>query len=325
MAGFKMNLVKKILQQFNGLHYQQEYLCMDTATLTHPLQAYLVANNRIVSNVTQQHLFVGYNPLILAFMGIALPEKIQLIFAQSQLLPNEIFFKKDAIASLKLSRIKQGTAGAETLSFYEGTNGRHFFQNPLQQLMGNIINRLYNKRPGNVYLHANLYRQVQIAYAVPRNISLITVGDGKQFNLFPTDLHGPAGEEAYIISLRSGGKALEQVTTAARIVISEVHSSMYKTVYALGKNHMRSLQPAQGLPFSGSLSAVFQWPLPQHTVVYRELVLTGSFTQGIHQLLLFKTVHYGQATPGVSTLAHIHNCYASWRYKKGLEGNYLLR
>lgn len=320
-----MNPVKKILQQFNGLHYQQEYLCMDIASFKHPLQVYLVADNRVISNVTQQHLFVGYSPLILAFTGIELPENIHLIFAQGQLLPNEIFFKKDAIASLKLSRIKQAAAGASTLSFYEGTNGRHFFQTPLQQLVGSIINRLFNKKPGNVYLHADLYRQVQIAYAVPRGISLITAGDGKQFNLFPTDLHGPIGEDAYVISLRSGGKALEQVTAAAQIVISEVHCNMYKTVYALGKNHMRSLQPAQGLPFGGSLSAVFQWPLPQNIVLYRELLLTGSFTHGIHQLLLFKIIHSGQVMPGASALAHIHNSYASWRYKKGLEGNYLLR
>ena len=65
------------------------------------------------------------------------------------------------------------------------------------------------------FLPDNLYKQVQIAYSIPRNISLITVGQNDRFNLFPTDLHGPVNEDHYIISLRHEGKACQQVMKPA--------------------------------------------------------------------------------------------------------------
>jgi flavin reductase (DIM6/NTAB) family NADH-FMN oxidoreductase RutF len=188
-----------------------------------------------------------------------------------------------------------------------------------------INNRLYNKKPGNVFLHDNLYKQVQIAYAIPRNILLITVGNENLFNLFPTDLHGQVGEEHYIISLRTGGKAAAQVADAGKLAISQVHAEAYKTVYGLGKNHMQELKPRDNFLFGALSSASFQLPLPRDIFSYLELHLQDSFTHGIHTIFLFSILHQQQIRPAIATLAHIHNCYASWRYKNGLPGNYLLR
>lgn len=320
-----MNLVKKVLHKLDGLHYRQEYLCLARESFNQPLQVYLVNDNRIITDVANLHLFVGYCPLVFAFINIELPENIQLIFTNRQQQQNDIFLKKDAIALLKLSRIKQQAADGNTILYYEGTYGKHYFQSSFHQFIGSLINKLYNKKPGNVFLHTNLYRQVQIAYSISRTISLITVSDGNGYNLFPTDLHGPAGDGLYIISLRKGGNACQQVETSAKILITGVDSNMYKTVYALGKNHMQPLMPATHFPFSGQLSTVFGLPVPQNAFLYRELNLLDTFTQGIHKILLFKIVNNQQVVASTGTLAHIHNSYATWRYKKGLQGNYLLR
>ncbi len=188
-----------------------------------------------------------------------------------------------------------------------------------------LYNRRYNKKPGNVYLHDNLYRQVQIAYSIPRVISLITVSDGKLFNLFPTDLHGAVNEQYYISSLRHEGKACKQVEASGRVVISQVHCDAYRTVYALGKNHVQELRTKDDLPFGDINSSVFQLPLPQSVLSYRELELVQSFEHGIHKVLLYKIVSMQSFSHERATLAHIHNVYATWRHNKGLEGNYLLR
>jgi len=174
-------------------------------------------------------------------------------------------------------------------------------------------------------LHDNLFKQVQIAYAVPRIISLITVGNNDLFNLFPTDLNGQPDEQHYIISLRTGGKACEQVERAGKLLISQVHCDAYKMVYGLGKNHMQELRSKENFPFGQSLSENFKWPLPEQAISYKELVLLDSFTHGIHKILLFKIVNSGQLNDQNATLAHIHNSYATWRYKNHLAGNYLLR
>jgi hypothetical protein len=188
-----------------------------------------------------------------------------------------------------------------------------------------LNNQIYNRKKGNIFLNNNLYTQVQIAYSVPRIISLITVGSGGLYNLFPTDLHGLVNEQYYVSSLRHGGEACKQVENAGRIVISQVPSEVYKTVYALGKNHMQELKPKENFFFSESQSGVFKLPMPKSLLSYRELELAGSFEHGIHKLFLYKIISSQAVRKDPSTLAHIHNCYATWRHRKGLPGNYLLR
>jgi len=320
-----MNAVKKILNKLNGLHYRQEYLCLARESFSQPLHTYLVHENRIIKDITNEHLFVGYCPLVFSFYNIELPEKINIIFSQQLLQPNEAFTKKDALGVLQLKKIKQQSVGNDLIFYYEGVNGKHHFQSAFHQLISSINNRLYNKKPGNVFLHDNLYKQVQLAYAVPRIISLITVGDGDLFNLFPTDLHGQAGAAHYIISLRTGGKAAAQVGASGKLVISQLNAEAYKTAYVLGKNHMQELKSRDHFHFDELTSANFQLPLPKAIFSYRELQLRDSFSHGIHTFFLFSVLSQHQIKPATATLAHIHNSYASWRHKNKLPGNYLLR
>jgi hypothetical protein len=325
-----MNPVKKILTKLNGLHYPQEYLCFAKESFQQPLHAYLADGNKVIKDITHSHLFTGYSPLIFTLYFPAgnnreLPANIEIVFSQQSLQPNDILAKKEAIARLSLKMIRQQSVADTRIVYYEGVKGEHRFLSSFHQYILELYNRGYNKKPGNVFLHDNLYKQVQIAYSLPRVISLITVSDGKLYNLFPTDLHGPVNEQYYVSSLRHEGKACKQVEAAGRIVISQIHCDAYKTAYSLGKNHIRDLKTKDNFPFDDSCSSIFQLPLPKSVLYCRELELIESFKHGIHQLLLFKIVSMQAVSNEPATLAHIHNCYATWRYNKGLAGNYLLR
>ena len=323
-----MTPVKKILNKLNGLHYRQEYLCFAKGSYTQPLHAYLVKDDCVVKDITYQHLFVGYSPLIFTFSkipGIEFAESIRLIFSHRILHENDIFSKKDALASIDMKRVKEQLAGNNSISYFEGVHAEHHFLSRFHQLINSIYNQLYNKKPGNVFLPDNLYKQVQISYAIPRIISLITISNTGLYNLFPTDLHGQADKDHYIISLRVGGKACEQVESIGKLLISQVNSTAYKTVYRFGKNHIQELRSKDNFPFSQSLSENLQLPLPEDVISYKELVLINSFRHGIHKLLLFKIVSRHYIRPEKDELVHIHNSYASWRYKNNLPGNYLLR
>jgi len=325
-----MKLVKRILNKFNGLYYKQEYLCLAKESFQQPLHVYLIAGKQIIKDITNQHLFTGYSPLIFTLYSISikeaeLTEKIDIIFSEQCLKPNEFLGKKDAIACLSLKMIRRKSAGDTGIFFYEGLKGKHHFLSSFHQYIIGLNNSLYNKKPGNVYLHNNLYRQVQIAYSIPRVISLITVSDGKLFNLFPTDLHGSVNEQYYISSLRHEGKACKQVEASGRVVISQIHCDAYKTAYSLGKNHVQELRSKDNFPFANINSSVFQLPLPQSVLYYRELELVQSFEHGIHKLLLYKIVSRQILSHEPATLAHVHNVYATWRRNKRLPGNYLVR
>lgn len=321
-----MKLVKKILHKLNGLYFPQDYLCLAKENFPSPLQVYLVSGNRVIENLTSYHVFAGYCPLIFAFHSFkTLAKNIDLAFCHNSLQPNDIFPKKDAIARLSMKKINEQIPGGKTIAYYEGIKGSHHFVSGFHQSIIALHNRLYNNKPGNVFLKDNLYIQVQIAYAIPRNISLITVGQNALYNLFPTDLHGPVGDDHYLISLRQYGKACQQVETLKKITISQMNAAAYKMVYVLGKNHMQKLHSKEYLPFSTLSSDIFHLPIPEQALAYKELELETSFIHGIHKLLLFKIIHKKQLTDTPATLAHIHNGYATWRHNNHLAGNYLLR
>jgi len=324
-----MKLLKKILNKLNGLHYLQEYLCLARESFEQPLHVYIIDDGRPIKDITKLHSFVGYSPLIFSLSSVAtvppLPSTINIAFTQHELDPNELFKQKDAVAMLCLKKIKEQKAGNETILYYEGVKGTHRFISPFHQFIIQLYNRLYQKKPGNIYLPGNLYKQVQVAYSLARNISMVTVRQNNRFNLFPTDLHGPVNEDLYIISLRHDGKACEQVISAARILLSQVDSDFYKMAYALGKNHMQDMKEKENYPFSDGVSAHLQLPLPRSTLFYRELELQDSFIHGIHRVMLFKTLYRQRFRENPATLAHVHNVYATWRQNNGLPGNYLLR
>ena len=320
--------MKKILTKLNGLHYQQEYLCLAKEPFQNPIHAYFVRDGHVIKDITNEHLFTGYSPLIFTLISSDLKEpfsNIEMFFSQRSLQPNDLFKKRDALAWLSLRLIQKQKIGDNEIYYYKGIQGQHHFLSFFHQYIIGLNNQVYNRKKENVFLNNALYKQVQIAYSIPRIISLITVGSGGLYNLFPTDLHGPVNEQYYVSSLRHGGKACKQVENAGRIVISQVHTDVYKMAYALGKNHMQELKPKENFFFSESLSSLFKLPLPKSLLSYRELELVGSFDHGIHKLLLYKIISSQVVSKDPSTLAHIHNCYATWRHRKGLPGNYLVR
>ena len=322
-----MKLIQKLLNKFNGLHFPQEYLCVGLESLEKPLYVHLICHNRVRGDITKFHWFVGYHPLILALPSSLEcdEEVISIAFAHQALQPNENFRQKDAIALLRLKKIKESNLAEGIVNLYEGIHGEHHFISAFHQYLIGLNNQLFNRKKGNVFLHDNLYRQVQVAYSLPRNISLITVGQSGNFNLFPTDLHGAPDDNHYIISLRHPGKACRQVEASRKILLTQVQSDFYKTVYSLGKNHMQELKPRENFPFSDKTSDLFQLPIPHAPLAYRELALQDSFTYGIHKLMLFSVLNLQGVTNHPDSLAHIHNVYATWRHNKRLPGNYLLR
>ena len=307
----------------NGLHYEQEYLCLAKESVQNPIHAYFVKDGRVIKDITNEHLFTGYSPLIFTLISSNLKEpssNIEMFFSQRSLQPNDLFKKKDALAWLSLRLIQQQKIGNNEVYYYEGVQGQHHFISAFHQYVIGLNNQIYNKKEGNVFLNNGLYKQVQIAYSIPRIISLITVSSGGLYNLFPTDLHGLVNDQYYVSSLRHGGKACKQVENAGRIVISQVHTDVYKMVYALGKNHMQELKSKENFCFSQSLSSVFKLPLPISLLSYKELELVGAFDHGIHKQLLYKIISSQAVNQDLSTLAHIHNCYATWRFREGLPG-----
>jgi hypothetical protein len=322
-----VNLLSTLLTRLNGLAYRQEYLCLSFENFKNPLRFHLYAGEHFISDITDDHVFSGYCPLVLSFWSGSgtWPAKLQLRIRSSPLPPNDKTGTKDALAYVDLEKIKVQEFSNKIFLHYKGTHGKHHFIPQFFQWVNGLHNSWFNRKPGNVFLDNSLYRQVQSAYSIPRKISLVTVGETGLYNLFPTDLHGQAGNGYYIDSLRHTGKACHQVLRTGKMLISEMDVAAFREVYGLGKNHTQSLKPIETFPFSSQLSPNLSLPVPRNATISRELEVLDSFIAGIHRIFLLKQVSTLENSAPNGTLAHIHNVYATWRKKQGLPGNYYLR
>jgi hypothetical protein len=322
-----MNLLKKVFIKCNGLSFPQDFLCLANETYEQTLNLYLVDGRKVLKNITHLHAFVGYCPVVFALpllSEISSPV-IETVFSMERLSEGEDYLSKQMVASLHFINLSKQKTPEGYVCYYEAISGKHRFTSFYHQGIGQLYNRLYNRKPGNVFLKGNRYKQVQIAYSIPRKICLITVGKNGLYNLFPTDLHGQVTRDYYIISLRQAGKACEQVIEAKKIVLSDMNVMAYRQVYNFGKNHMQPLKAATCFAFCTAASALFHLPLPDGWNRYKELILEDIYCAGIHNLLLFRVVSEESRESQPQTLVHLHNVYASWRQKNGLPGNYLLR
>ncbi|HKC35510.1 MAG TPA: hypothetical protein VKB95_05580, partial [Chitinophagaceae bacterium] len=200
-----MSILKKLLNKFNGLHYKQEYLCLAKELFVQPLHAYIISGSRAIKDITNHHLFTGYSPLVFAFpffeeINLSNRENIDIVFSHHEFQPNDIIDLKDVLATITFKKIYELLPGNRPIYYYEGQKGDHRFISSLHKQIIQLQNQLYNNKPGNVYLPGNLLKQVQIAYSLPRIISLVSVKQNDLFNLFPTDLHGEISDEYYVIS-----------------------------------------------------------------------------------------------------------------------------
>lgn len=269
------------------------------------------------TDVTAQHVFVGYKPVI-----IALP------FLSSDTKPTQVklefIFEGRIVASLSLAKIFEVQSKNMDFLFYEAVSGSHAFINKFHRVFNNTREKLAKHRPGNVDLPGRLHDLVRIAYSFPRQIALITTQQGEVMNLFPTDLHGQLSLNYYVSSLRIGGKAQQQVEQTKKIVVSRISADTYEMAYRLGKNHMTEMKPAAEFEISAEVSKLLKFKLPASVREYFELEVESFFDVGIHRIFIYRILHRQSISEG-DTLAHIHQYYVQWRLNKGIETKMLLR
>ena len=277
--------------------------------------------------MTASHVFLGYKPVLIAMDAGNIPdEEVCLHFTQYDFTVNRKWrgfdTDKNCIARLQLKKIAADFL-PDNWILYEGVYGEHHFLNAFYRFLQERREAYRKKQAGNISLEGNLYDQVRIVYAVPRNISLITVGDHKKINLFPTDLHGNLSDSFYVSSLRIGGKANAQVEIHKRIVLSAMPATLHALVYGFGRNHMQDEKDVSAFPVK-DLSLTYTIPFPADALRYKELELLSSLDAGIHRIHLYGKTNQKELKGGQS-LAHIHQYYAEWQMNHGYQTKMLLR
>jgi len=192
-----------------GTTLPQEYICVAEEKLTHQVRFYL-NDEETFFDLTDSHLFIGYNPLIIAISSEKNSSSIDLL--QNKDLVKIVFgeSKDKIIAKLILRKINTLEIDEVKLFLFEGVKGSHRFLSKFHIVTNSLKYKLTAKRKINIYLKGDLYEQVKIAYSIPRKISLVSLGNNNMFNIFPTDINGRIGKQNFVISLRKNVKQISR-------------------------------------------------------------------------------------------------------------------
>lgn len=315
--------LKKILF---GITLPQEYLCVNHLDFEHTLKVFIKAEKSDQGrDITQRHLFIGYKPLIISIDKKYLRDR--------ELNQNKnlfLSFRIDdniEIASLEIKLILEVKLNSTTCLLFEGVKGVHSFANHFNKICKSLHYKLTADKKKNIFLEGNLFEQVKIAYSIPRLIYLASVGSNELFNIFPTDLSGKFGEDNFIMSLRTKGKANSQVESSGKCLIAKMDVNSFMEVYNAGRNHMKELSDATtlGIGLRKEVSTKFNLPIPLGAIEYYELEKIDKFEVGIHTIHFFRILNSVMLGDNKSILAHIHRDYAEWRLQNSITTNYFFR
>jgi len=319
--------MKKLINKiFFGTTLPQEFLCLNLNGFDKPLRMVIKSSaSGEVLDVTDHHLLNGYKPLIISIKGDIIGQEI--LDRDNSI---SVSFKNDEnneLANLELKLREKINVESSSLFIFEGLICKHFFNSNFQKILNDIKYRLNAKKKNNIYLAGNLYDQVKIGYSIPRKIYLVTVGSENRFNIFPSDLSGTLDGTTFILSLRTGGKANEQIEKYRRCIVSVMSADSFREVYNAGKNHMKELIDTSNieLKLRNDRSTELKLPIPIGCIHYFELESVSKYVLGIHTLHFLKIINSVHLSENNSILAHIHREYAEWRIRKGIQTNYYYR
>lgn len=281
------------------------------------------SNSEIINY--EEQIFLGYKPLVFGLTALHKSARNDYLSINSTINLEFADDNENTVAKLILNRFEKYESGSSTLFLYEGVHGTQNLITAFHKLTNNLKYKLTAGRTENVYLEGNLYQQGIIAYSIPRKISLVTVSDGTLCNIFPSDLNGFFDSDKYVVSLRKGGKANEQVIKLKNILAARMPVNLNNEVYGLGKNHMSDLQEPGTFSIESFSSVKIGLPVPKGALSYIELKLIKSNEKGIHNIHFFDVIHSESIDDKSSTLSHIHRFYADWRKRNAIDTNFIFR
>lgn len=181
-----------------------------------------------------------------------------------------------------------------------------------EQWSSRILGKMSKIRPTRLET-----RCLSAFYTCPRPVVLVSVTDGNVYNVFPMDLIGPIGGEAFCLALHNTSTGLPLLERSGRIALSSVPIEQKTLAYNLGKNHSRRPFSKELIPFDAMTSALFGLPVPRFSLRVREMRIVAIRPLGSHQLFVCEILEDRSYAPGPQLFV-IHGLYKVWRQRRRL-------
>ncbi len=147
-------------------------------------------------------------------------------------------------------------------------------------------------------------------YSYPRKVVLTTVKTETHFNIFPMDfvLHLP-GEKLVLLGLNENNTSIKKIFESKKMIIADVAPPDKNIVYGLADKHKKGVEDISNLPFDVFHSGLFNHPVPEFALGYKEIELVKNVQMGSHYLLVCKLLNEKELKPEEPYLYHVHSIH----------------
>ncbi len=172
----------------------------------------------------------------------------------------------------------------------------------------------YYKKPEQDFFKLKSY---SAAYSYPRKVRLISFMEGDWYNIFPMDLVGDIPwSKRFVFGLRHTNVTLARIIETKKMVVSEIPYEYKEIIYRLGKHHREPLSGTK-LPFNLTQSSIYNFPIPEWAISYKEISIVNTMNLGSHMLLWGIEINEKVLNEPSHNLFHIHFLHYLHQQKKG--------
>jgi hypothetical protein len=174
--------------------------------------------------------------------------------------------------------------------------------------------RLRRNDPADIKMTLLEERAASITFIRPHPLSLVSVGDKTNGNIFPMNLMGDLGNGYFGFALRELRRAAHLVEGAGRMALSGIPVPQCSLVFRLVDNHKKESIDWSQLPFETKPSATFGVPVPVFATRVREMQIEKVLAIGSHRFFIARIVS-DETYAAVPQACVVHGFYQFWRLK----------
>jgi flavin reductase (DIM6/NTAB) family NADH-FMN oxidoreductase RutF len=219
------------------------------------------------------------------------------------------------LGTLRVRRSPAGTIAGESLSLLEVHGGRHNCLPVGLRAWQRLLQARW-RHDGGFRMSNTAVQHLMLFYLCPRPVTLVSVDDGVNNNLFPMDLIGKL-RDRFTLALRNTSPSVATMRRSRRVALADVALDLLKTVYGLGKHHQLARIDWSSLPFESARSAEYGLRVPAGAQRIRECSIESVSEVGSHTFFVCRIVS-DQMLGTQPRLHHTCGIHRVYRQKAGV-------
>lgn len=207
---------------------------------------------------------------------------------------------------------------SESLVLWKPDSTRLFTMNFKEKFI-ELIWMLKKSRKSKFTFSKKSISHLAASYFYPRKIYIVVVKTDHFLNIFPMDLHTQYPDrDSYAFALQPGNSAEAVIKECGKVLVCEIASDQLGFAYKLGKNHGKTNLYDKELPFSTTDSELFNFPVPDNCIGYKEIQVENNLSLGSHTLFLGKQAFVKEVPDNAKQPYHIHRFHYRYCISKNL-------